>query len=671
MTLFQLRDDLVLPFVGLLLAGGLFLTIKLGFFQIRHLLLSIKILTGALDWKGAKGKIVPFQAFTAGSGSTIVVGAVLGTVMAYAMAGPGILPFIWFSFIPAAAIQFCSASFSVRFRRKLPGGRLLCGVSVYTEAGLKANWLALVHAGLFFVVSLAMGAALPNVVLHHVASAGGLQVSAFTLSITLGIALAFLMIGGIRRIGWASGYLVVLGVIAAAVGTFFLISDLKAKASDLPSSGFFATVFQGAADLLTPKPGVRLAGFFPLLGGLAAFLALTETGSGKSAAIAGTVRTDFPAKQGLAAVGAPLFQSFVVSTLTIYVLHLAAAASVPDISVFAFGLSRGAAYLLGAVLLLSVAGLAGWIFSGYQTALYAGGRQLGIAFEIVFLAALFAAGYAVRTSPDVGPVILAIGITWISSVRLPRFIRVPVLLAFAKFYKIDLDEAEMKLAEYPSLNRFFTRALKAGVRVIDEGRTTIVSPVDARVSQFGPVHGGRMIQAKGIDYTVADLLENSEHVSRFDRGHYMVMYLSPQDYHRIHSPFTGEVIGYSYSPGALFAVNNIAVNGLAGLFPKNERLTTYLRTPHGLIGVVKVGATNVGKIVVTYDTVKTNRWIRRADHHTYANPIPMEKGAELGRFEMGSTVILLFENNTVKIDSSIVEQTKVRFGQAVASFIKH
>lgn len=710
-TLLELRENLAFPFLGLLIAAGIFLTIRFRFFQFRYILLSVKILSGALDWKGSRGKLAPFQAFAAGSASALVPGAALGTFIAVTLAGPGILPWIWLSAIPAAAIQFASATLSVRFRKKLADGRILCGASVYTETGLRANWLALLHAGLFLFVALAFGASLPAVMGTAALGAAGFSVPPITLVVVLAIILSLILIGGVRRIGWASGTLVGVGGILALVAFFMFISGSPS------GTGLLPPLFQAPT-----------TGFSGIILALAVFHVLTEIGSGKVAAIAGTVRTDFPAKQGVANVVPVFIQCVIVSTLTVIVMHKSGAAG--PMSIFQHGPSNMGMWIsLGALGCFLVAGIAGWSFAGYQAAVFAGGRVLAIAFEILFLGTLLAAGAFLRIdnrAPDLillvttaagmftslFPILasLLLGRTgavelrrylddryvryevskdiyllimhvlpknlisrvfgWISEIPLPRFIRVPVLLAFAKFYKINLGEADRDLAEYPSLNKFFTRALKEGVRVIDTSKTAVVSPVDATISQSGDVVEGRMIQAKGIDYTIGDLLENSPHTPRFQNGKYMVLYLSPQDYHRIHSPYSGRIVGYTYSPGALFMVNNIAVNGLAGLFPKNERLTSYLETENGMIAVVKVGATNVGKIVVTYDSVRTNRWIRRAQHHAYPSGIPIEKGQELGRFEMGSTVILVFEKDTVELDPKIGEHRKVKFGEIVARFVK-
>jgi phosphatidylserine decarboxylase precursor len=253
--------------------------------------------------------------------------------------------------------------------------------------------------------------------------------------------------------------------------------------------------------------------------------------------------------------------------------------------------------------------------------------------------------------------------------RLPRFMMVPILKAFAKAYKINLSEAELNIKEYNSLNQFFTRSLKAGARIIDSAENAVVSPVDARITSFGDINDDTLIQAKGFDYSVKELLGSEKYYPFFENGKFITFYLSPQDYHRIHSPFYGKILGYYYAPGKLFPVNDAAVGGIRGLFPKNERLITFLQTEYGKIAVVKVGASNVGKIRVTYDTkIVTNKLIRFPKEYQYENVnIMIDKGSELGRFEMGSTVILVFENDTIDLNP-FVKDERSTYGSTVGLF---
>ena len=253
----------------------------------------------------------------------------------------------------------------------------------------------------------------------------------------------------------------------------------------------------------------------------------------------------------------------------------------------------------------------------------------------------------------------------LTRIKAPGFIKRPLFSWFIRTYNVNTEESEHPPESYPSLNAFFTRALKAGVRPIAPGEKTVISPVDSVISQFGDILEGKLIQAKGINYDLEALLACSEFAGDFKDGKYAVMYLSPPDYHRIHTAFGGQILGYSYSPGKLLPVNEIAVKGVPALFPRNERLTTYIQTPYGKMAEVKVGATNVGRIRVTYDDIISNRWIRRARTKIFDTPVNIEKGAELGRFEMGSTVVMVFEKGMMEFLPEITHGMRVSFGQAI------
>jgi phosphatidylserine decarboxylase len=235
---------------------------------------------------------------------------------------------------------------------------------------------------------------------------------------------------------------------------------------------------------------------------------------------------------------------------------------------------------------------------------------------------------------------------------------------FARGFAVDVDEAEQPLAGYRTFEEFFTRRLKAGARPVAGGERAAVSPVDAVVAAVGLSEGGSLVQCKGRDYTLAALLDDLGDARLFAGGAYLTLYLAPRDYHRIHAPLAGAIDGYRYIPGHLFPVNGMAVRAVPNLFCVNERLITFLSTPLGRVAVVKVGATCVGRIRAAYDDVVTNAG-RGPKRWRYAQPIPIEKGAELGVFEMGSTVILLFEPGRIRLGSGLWG-ARVRMGQAIA-----
>lgn len=236
---------------------------------------------------------------------------------------------------------------------------------------------------------------------------------------------------------------------------------------------------------------------------------------------------------------------------------------------------------------------------------------------------------------------------------------------FCEQYDVAVDEAELPISSYPTFGAFFTRRLKPGLRPIAPGDDVVVSPVDGAVSQVGFAEGGELIQAKGRTFDVAGLLGDAEEARPFEGGAYTTIYLSPRDYHRIHSPLGGKILGYRYIPGKLWPVNRPSVRGVPELFAVNERLVTYLDTPVGQVALVAVGATCVGRIRLCYDEKVTNVG-KPAERRHYDEAIPIAKGDELAVFEMGSTVILLFEKGRVSWDDQVMQvEATLQMGQAI------
>jgi phosphatidylserine decarboxylase len=231
-----------------------------------------------------------------------------------------------------------------------------------------------------------------------------------------------------------------------------------------------------------------------------------------------------------------------------------------------------------------------------------------------------------------------------------------VMSAFASHYRIDLSEYG-DLSGFRTFGQFFARPLRPGLRPVAPGDDVVVSPVDALVSEAGVARGGRLVQAKGIDYTASALVGDERVGARLDGGRYATLYLSPRDYHRIHFPLSGRILGWRYLPGKLWPV----------LCPLNERLVTLLDSPLGLVAIVAVGATVVGRVRASFDpeVPVTNLSGAGAQATDYASPIPVEKGQELGAFEMGSTVILIFEPGRVDFAPSFAAGARVRVGEAI------
>lgn len=242
---------------------------------------------------------------------------------------------------------------------------------------------------------------------------------------------------------------------------------------------------------------------------------------------------------------------------------------------------------------------------------------------------------------------------------------------YIKHYKIDADEAEKSIDEYASLTDFFIRKLKNGKRIIDTNNNSLVSPVDGVVSVFGDIENGTLIQAKGVYFTVNELLGNDEsRAIKYNSGKFITIYLSPKDYHRIHSPLAGKIKGFTYVPGTLFPVNPFGVRAVKGLFAKNERLITYLDSKAGEVAVIKVGATIVGSVKVNYNEITTNVSGNKIIQETLGDNQSVEKGEELGRFEFGSTVILLFEKDEIIFKEDLTPGQSVLMGSLIGKLIK-
>lgn len=244
---------------------------------------------------------------------------------------------------------------------------------------------------------------------------------------------------------------------------------------------------------------------------------------------------------------------------------------------------------------------------------------------------------------------------------------------FVKGFGIDMQEAEKSLLQYQSFNELFTRRLKKNSRAVSFAE--VVSPVDGKILVWGQANEKTMLQVKGKEMSLRTLLVGEQQPSSnlkkefmepFYNGLFLTLYLAPSDYHRIHSPALGKIYGYSYVPGNFFPVNSFAVHGINNLFNRNERWTTFLQTNKGKIAIVKVAATSVGNIPVVYEPKQKDIFhSRKPTLHSYKSPLSIDKAEELARFELGSTVILLFEKDCFQF-SSLKEGAKISYGEAIA-----
>ena len=240
---------------------------------------------------------------------------------------------------------------------------------------------------------------------------------------------------------------------------------------------------------------------------------------------------------------------------------------------------------------------------------------------------------------------------------------------FARLFSIDLQEAVQPDPDhYKTFNQFFTRSLKDGARVVNGTDRQLCSPVDGRVSQLGPISEGTIVQAKGRNYSVSDLLGGRESdVSAFVNGTFATLYLSPRDYHRIHMPARGDLCAMHYIPGRLFSVAPHTVRVVPRLFARNERVVAIFNTDAGKVAMVLVGAINVAAIETVWAGLITPPVQSSIIYKDYEPSTHiLEKGQEMGRFNMGSTVILLLENGTLRSDLSAGDP--VRMGELLGDF---
>lgn len=247
------------------------------------------------------------------------------------------------------------------------------------------------------------------------------------------------------------------------------------------------------------------------------------------------------------------------------------------------------------------------------------------------------------------------------------WLRDMLIRRFVAAYGVDLSQAARGIGEFDSFNDFFTRELKPGARPLADAQQFILSPADGAVSQLGPVSGGRIIQAKGRDYSVAEILGcGTEEAARFEGGSFITIYLSPKDYHRVHMPAAGTLAQTTYIPGDLYSVNTATAAGVDRLFARNERLSCRFDGPDGHFASIMVGA----MIVAGIDTVWPNQFRTHASapvHEDFARQgRTFAAGDEMGRFYLGSTVVLLFEPGRVAWRTDLKAGDPLRMGEAIA-----
>jgi phosphatidylserine decarboxylase len=259
---------------------------------------------------------------------------------------------------------------------------------------------------------------------------------------------------------------------------------------------------------------------------------------------------------------------------------------------------------------------------------------------------------------------LSRSVLWATRVRSPWF-KNSLIRGFLKLFSVEMNEAvETDPYRYPTFNEFFTRALRSDVRPIAAAADHIACPVDGRVSECGAIDGDSLVQAKGRRYTLPELLADQPWAKRFAGGSFATIYLAPFNYHRIHMPVDGRLLDTIYVPGRLFSVNDATARLVPRLFARNERVLTLFESAYGAFAVVLVGALNVGSIATVW-TGDITPAARRIITHIPSPSVRLAKGAELGRFNMGSTVILLFEAKRAEWDPALSAGSIVRLGQSL------
>jgi len=247
-----------------------------------------------------------------------------------------------------------------------------------------------------------------------------------------------------------------------------------------------------------------------------------------------------------------------------------------------------------------------------------------------------------------------------------------IIRRFVAKYQVNMDEAlNSDIASYPTFNDFFTRALKPGARPL--AASDLVSPVDGAISQFGVIEKDQIFQAKGHRYSTTALVGGDTALAaHYQDGHFATLYLSPRDYHRIHMPCDGRLVRMVYVPGDLFSVNPVTARGVPGLFARNERVVCVFESARGPFVLVLVGATIVGSMATVWHGVVNpprGKAVRQWDYPDEpTSAIRLRQGDEMGRFLLGSTVVMLFPKGPLRFNPEWAPGREIRLGEAMASY---
>ena len=256
---------------------------------------------------------------------------------------------------------------------------------------------------------------------------------------------------------------------------------------------------------------------------------------------------------------------------------------------------------------------------------------------------------------------------WVASRRRGR-VTTALIRWFVGKYQVNMAEAaNPDIGSYLSFNDFFTRALRPGVRPLADA--TLICPVDGAISQFGAIEGEQIFQAKGHQYSTTALVGGDAALAaQFHGGSFATLYLSPRDYHRIHMPCDGRLLQMVYVPGDLFSVNPVTARGVPGLFARNERVVCVFETALGPMVLTLVGATIVGSMAtVWHGVLDRHNTLRQWHYESETAPVRLQKGEEMGRFLLGSTVVMLFPPGSMQFNPAWHAGAPVQLGQAMSA----
>lgn len=230
--------------------------------------------------------------------------------------------------------------------------------------------------------------------------------------------------------------------------------------------------------------------------------------------------------------------------------------------------------------------------------------------------------------------------------RFPKWLQPHLNLAFAKYVGANIHETEFPYYDYNSVGDFFIRRLKSSARPISTN--FLIHPCDSEIYQNGKISSGTLIQAKGQFFSLEKFIQIADAKDKFEGGYFVTYYLSPKDYHRVHSPIDGYITQIQYCVGDLWPVNQWGIKNIKELYNQNERVYVEIASDHGPVGVVFVGATNVGSIGLSFDKKVFTNWKMDSQNKIYETPIQIRKGEELGLFKMGSTVVVLYNSELIQ-----------------------